>query len=224
MFEEINNWLSTRCGKFTSSEIHKLIPNGIKKGELISKAGKTYIRQKAAEFITREPIQKPTTYAMEWGLSHESEAITVFESLYGEVEKFGGNNPKFFQINENWGGSPDAMLGDAVIEVKCPFNTSEHFEHLLMNTAEDLKSYAPEYYWQMVSNMIILKKNFGIFISYDPRYPLEHNLKVLKFQLNPTDAELLSFKVDNAIVEFKKLISLIYEPSEAAKEDASGVQ
>lgn len=210
MFEQINNWLLTRCGKFTSSEIHKLIPNGRAKGEIFSATGKTYIKQKAAESITKEPIQKPTTYAMEWGLSHENEALTMFETLYGEITKFGGGNPEFFSQNEFWGGSPDATISDSVIEVKCPFNSSEHFEHLLMKNADDLKDYAPEYYWQMVSNMIILKKNNGIFVSYDPRYPLEHNLKVLKFELHPLDAELLISKVEKAIVELNRLTALIY--------------
>lgn len=222
MFEQINDWLLTRCGKFTSSEIHKLIPNGRAKGEIFSATGKTYIKQKAAEFITKEPIQKPTTYAMEWGLSHENEALTMFETLYGEIEKYGGGNPQFFAYNDFWGGTPDATLADVVIEVKCPFNSSEHFEHLLMNTAEDLKDYAPEYYWQMVSNMVILKKNNGIFISYDPRFPIEHNLKVLKFELNPLDAELLIDKVNKASAELQKLTSLIYG-SESVKENTNGI-
>jgi len=223
MFEEINNWLLTRCGKFTSSEIHKLIPNGRAKGEIFSTTGKTYIKQKAAELITKEPIQKPTTYAMEWGLSHENEALMIFEEMYGEIEKFGGGNPQFFMYNQKWGGTPDATFADAVIEVKCPFNSSEHFEHLLMNTADDLKDYAPEYYWQMVSNMIILKKNYGIFVSYDPRFPLEHNLKVLKFELNPLDAEFLISKVEKAIVELNRLTSLIYA-TEATEENPSSIQ
>jgi hypothetical protein len=223
MFQEMNNWLSDRCGKFTSSEVHKLIGKGRAKADTFSQTGKSYIKQKVAEFITKEPIQRPTTYAMEWGLSNETEALNVFENLYGPIERFGGGNPVFFKYTPYFGGSPDGIFKDSVLEVKCPFNQDNHLDHLLLNTAEDLKEYAPEYYWQMVSNMIILKKRKAIFISYDPRFPLEFNLKVLKFDLNQEDADFLEERIRLAEELFKDTLKQIYEPSQAVKENSDGI-
>lgn len=209
MFQEVNDWIMKRCGKFTSSEIHKLIPNGRAKGEAFSQTGKTYIKQKAAEALTLEPIQKPTTYAMEWGASHENEALVEFEKQYGEIEKFGGGNPVFFEKDKYFGGSPDGVMGDCVIEVKCPFNSAEHLEHLLFKTEEDLKDYAPEYYWQLVANMIILGKEKAAFISYDPRFDGNLQMKVLKFDLNQVDADLLKKKIAWASAELESILGNI---------------
>lgn len=209
MFQEINEWLLHRCGKFTSSEIHKLIPNGRAKGDQFSQTGKTYIKQKVAEYITKEPIQKPTTYAMEWGTSHENEALIEFEKQYGEVEKYGGGNPVFLEGGKFWGGTPDAMFQDAVIEVKCPFNSTEHLEHLLFKSVEEFKDYVPEYYWQMVSNMLLANKEVGIFVSYDPRFPDEFRLKVLKFKLIQEDADLLIKKIQWASAEMEGILGRI---------------
>lgn len=219
----MNQWLLDRCGKFTSSEIYKLVGKGRAKDEVFSQTGKTYIKQKAAEFLTKEPMQKPTTYAMEWGLSNENEALTIFESLYGEVERFGTGNPQFFSVGDFFGGSPDGIFKDYVLEVKCPFNSDQHLEHLLLETAEDLKDFAPEYYWQIVSNMIILEKKKAMFISYDPRFPLEHNLKVLKFDLDEKDALFLTDRITLASDLLQDYLKKIYA-AKATQENANGVQ
>ena len=224
MFNEMNQWLLERCGKFTSSEVYKLIPNGRAKGEKFSQTGKTYIKQKAAEFITKEPMQRPTTFAMEWGLSNENEALNQFEKIYGEIERFGTTNPKFFKSSDFFGGTPDAVLKDYVLEVKCPFNSENHLDHLLLETAEDLKEYSPDYYWQLVSNMVIMEKQKAMFISYDPRFPFDLTLKVLKFDLVQEDADLLISKIEAASEILSEITSKIYESSKAIKENASSIQ
>jgi hypothetical protein len=171
---------------------------------------KTYITTKAAEILTGEPAnQRGQTMAMEWGVAHEFEAITKYQAQYGEIEYYGGANPQFFEYSKHSGGSPDGVSSDAVIEVKCPFNSSEHLEHLMFKTEEDLKDYAPEYYWQLVSNMILMKKEKAIFLSYDPRYEDNLKLKVLKFDLNIVDADLLKKKIAWASAELESILAKI---------------
>ena len=206
MFQEINEWIIKRCGKITSSEVYKIIPEGRK--DTFTQSGKSYIKLKAAEYLTQEPNQRPTTYAMEWGNSHEFEAILELQRRIGkEIEYFGNGNPYFLEGSRFYGGSPDGVLEDYVIEVKCPFNSNEHLEHLLMNTHEDLKDYAPEYYWQIVSNMVLSKKSKAMFVSYDPRFTEEHRIKVLEFSLIDDDAKLLKERVELASKELESIIS-----------------
>lgn len=219
----MNQWLIARCGKFTSSEIYKLIGKGRAKDEVFSQMGKTYIKQKAAEYLTKEPIQRPTTYAMEWGLSNENEALNLFEAVYGQIERFGTGNPQFFSVGDFFGGSPDAVFRDYVLEIKCPFNSDQHLEHLLLETAEDLKGFAPEYYWQMVSNMVILEKKKAMFVSYDPRFPLENQLKVLKFDLDEADALFLTDRITLASELLQDYLKKIYA-TKAVEKDANDVQ
>jgi hypothetical protein len=206
MFQEVNEWLTKRCGKITSSEVYKIMTVGRK--ETFSQTAKSYLKLKAAELLTGEPFDRPTTYAMEWGNSHEFEAIQTLQNhLEKEVEYFGGGNPKFYEKSKFWGGSPDGFLDDVVVEVKCPFNSSEHLEHLLFKTQEDLKDYAPEYYWQILSNMLLTGKEKGMFVSYDPRYPDSHKLKVLDIYFDKSDAKLLEERILLASKELELILS-----------------
>lgn len=209
MFNEINQWLASRCGKFTASEIHKLMGKG--RNEYFGLVAKTYIATKAAEILTLEPAnQRGPTMAMEWGLSHEFEAMTKFkEKSKLEIEYFGGENPTFFPYGKYAGGSPDGMGKDFVIEIKCPFNSQEHLQHLLLQDAEGLKDYAPEYYWQITSNMLFSNRKQGIFISYDPRFEDQYQLKTLEINFNYDDTEILKERLGEAEKYLEELLSKV---------------
>lgn len=207
MFNELNQWLAARCGKFTASEVHKLMGKG-RSGDYFGLVAKTYISTKAAEVLTLEPSnQRGPTMAMEWGNAHEFEAMTKFRELYGEVEYFGGENPTFFPFGEFAGGSPDGLGKDFIVEIKCPFNSHEHLQHSMLKDADDLKDYAPEYYWQMQANMLFANREQAFFVSYDPRFEIQYQLKVLKINCNLDDRSLLIERLGEAEKELKKLLS-----------------
>ena len=206
MFQEVNEWLTKRCGKITSSEVYKIMSSGRK--ETFSQTAKSYIKMKAAEVLTNEPKDIPTTYAMEWGNSHEFEAMQFLqEKIKKEILHFGNANPVFYEKSKYWGGSPDGLMGEYVIEIKCPFNSSEHLEHLMFKTQEDLKDYAPEYYWQIVSNMLLTDKEKAFFISYDPRYLEQYRIKMLEIKLDKSDAKFLQERIQIASVELETILA-----------------
>ena len=208
LFEKQNDWLHLRIGKITASECWKLFEKG-RGSEYFGKQAKTYIRNKAAEVLTLEIVNggRSNMPAMEYGLANEFEAVQRFEKEKGlSVEYFGAANPKFFEYDDFSGGSPDGLLPDAIIEVKCPFNSGEHLAHLELETPEDLKDYAPEYYWQMTMNMLVCKKQKGWFISYDPRFADEKlQIKIIEVPRIETDIELLKER----ILEAEKQMNLI---------------
>lgn len=215
MFQEHDAWLEQRLGKFTASEIWKLVESG-RGGEYFGKGAKTYIRLKAAEILTLEPNNggRVNGNALEWGSAHEFEALDRFAKETGfEVDYFGGASPKFFEYTAFSGGSPDAIIqGNTVGEVKCPYNSGEHIEHLLLNDAEDLKSYYPEAYWQLTFNMICTGLSKAIFISYDPRYADESlQLKTIAFELIDTDADLIKERVAEAEKQLSLMVSMVRE-------------
>lgn len=218
MFNEINQWLAARCGKFTSSEIHKLTGKG-RNGDFFGLVAKSYIMSKAAEILTGEPAnQRASTMAMEWGNAHEFEAITKYQEQYGTCEYFGGENPQFFSYTPFSGGSPDGLTKNEVIEIKCPFNSSEHLQHMMLKDADALKDYAPEYYWQMTANMIFCNKTHGVFVSFDPRFEVHHQLKVLKFKCNLDDADFLIERIKEAEKELNNILNAFKTTSENTKE------
>lgn len=213
MFADYENWMTDRLGKFTASEIYKLLVKG-KGGEYFGQAAQTYIKQKAAEILTLEQNNggRINGNALEWGNAHEHEAIQRFIKITkNDVDYYGGASPKFFELTPFSGGSPDAIInGDTVGEIKCPYNSAEHIEHLLLNDEADLKSYYPEAYWQMTFNMICTELKKATFISYDPRYadePLQ--IKIISFGINKEDAALIKERVEEAEKQLSVMVGMV---------------
>lgn len=213
MFEQYKEWETDRLGKITASEIWKIMEKG-RGGEYFGKGAQTYIRQKAAEILTLEPVNggRVNINALEWGNANENDAIEEFKKrLKINVTAYGGQSPKFFEYTPFCGGSPDGITEHGeVIEVKCPFNSAEHIQHLLLTDWQELKSYAPEYYWQITANMLFTGSTAAYFISYDYRFADEHlRLKTIDFDLQQEDVELLKERIAEAEKQLSMLIELI---------------
>lgn len=175
MFDQINDWNNARLGKFTASEIHKLMQKGRGKDEYFGSGAITYVQSRLAEITTQEPcVQLDGMAAIEHGNANEHDAVLDFQKHTGlQVEYFGKANPMFvpYAPLADWaGGSPDGYTSNGgVIEVKAPYNPTHHIKHLLLSDAADLKKEKPEYYGQIQFNMMCSGRNHGYFISYDPR-------------------------------------------------------
>jgi len=193
-----NDWIMDRCGKITASEIHKIMGKGRSKDAYFGQLAETYMLSKIAEILTLEPINggRVNTDAMDWGNAHESDAAAAFQQEHPHLnlQYYGIMNPKFFEYNQYCGGSPDgvftAATGDnGIIEIKCPYNSTEHVRHLLITDAASLLDIAPEYYWQMVANMLFTETRIGYFISFDPRMALER-LQLHVVPIEPIDGHI----------------------------------
>lgn len=211
IFEQTSNWQLERLGKFTASEINRLMGKGRGKDEYFGKDALTYIKTKLAEIITQEPsTMLEGMAAIEWGNSNELDAVLSFEQAKKlKVEYFGKANPKFipYEKHSDWaGGSPDGFASDeSVIEVKCPYNSTHHITHLLISTAEDLKKEKPEYYGQLQFNMLCSGKKNGWFISYDPRC-LNYKLRLHVISV-PFDQQYCD-ELEERISEAVKMLSV----------------
>lgn len=188
MFSELSVWEQQRLGKFTASEIHKLMKTGRSKEKYFGDGATTYIKTKVAEIITGERTPDVSSNAIEYGRSLEPEAFEVFNQLRPELGAvhFGILVPEFYPYGDFAGGSPDGFADpNAIIEIKCPYNSTNHVEALLLETGEDLLEYSPEYYFQVQANMMFTKKDLAYFISYDPRViNFEQRIKVLEVRAN----------------------------------------
>lgn len=169
--EQHINWQQQRCGKFTASEISKLFVGGKSKSEYFGKGALTYIKTKLAEILTGDVVEVETT-SMEWGNSQELEAVLEFEKLFSlTVDYYGKGNPKFFPHDDNSGSSPDGIVKEeeSIVEIKAPYNSKYHVDHLLLSSAEDLKKENFDHYAQIQMNLLCTGKTLCYFISYDPR-------------------------------------------------------
>lgn len=176
MIDDINNWKSQRLGKFTSSEIYKLMQQGRKKGELFGKGALTYIREKVSEILTGEEIKDLSGLnAIEWGHANELDAIRSYQDRMQieYVTYYGGAYPNYIPFNKYSGGSPDAETETHCIEAKCPYSSQVHIDNLLGSLSaspiEWMKVERSEHYCQLQFNMLLTGKVKGHYISFDPR-------------------------------------------------------
>lgn len=203
--QKTDAWRMERLGKFTSSEIWKLLQNGKSKDSVFSKTGLTYIKDKASEILTGEYTDF-SNQATEWGNEYESYAKKWFEKIH----KTSVTDCGFYAYNEYFGGSPDGLVDGGIIEIKCPFKTSNFIDLSLIcrEGVEAFKSEYPEYYYQIQSNMIVTNTDFCIFIIFDPRIDNNSALQVFTFDKNEKDCDRILASIEIAKVELNKIIDI----------------
>lgn len=222
----MSDWKNSRLGKFTASEIGKLMVKGRGKDEYFGEGAITYIESRAAEIFNQQPIADlEGMSAIEWGNQYELEAAQA--AGYGRVVGFdyhGKETPKFFAYEAFplWaGGSPDGLIHPTktVVELKCPSTATHHIKYWRMKTAADLKSVKPLYYGQIQFNMMCSKYDNGLFASYDPRAN-ENGVKLKKLDV-PYDklyCEELHERLERAIALLRQIVFDDILGSIAAKE------
>lgn len=152
-----------------------------------------YIREKIDELITINNGGDDTNGVSQtewkqtlWGNSNEFDGLRHFEVVTGKsIIFYGGGSPIFYPYGDYCGCSPDAdVVGeDALVEMKCPYNTDVHTRRLLYKTFQEFKDSEFKDWNQCQCQMKILNKNFCYWCSYDPRKSLVHQrMKIVKIQ------------------------------------------
>jgi hypothetical protein len=184
-----------RNGRFTSSEVGKIIPRGRK--EAFTVAGLTYIRTKMFERVLGRRIDSPVpSRSTAWGLLAEKH---LFETLGMSYQPM-GNEVKVHPQYDFWSGSPDAFnhQTQAVVEIKCPFTLKSFCELVepvrqgldgmdAMNMIRELHQEGEMYYWQIVSNCILMGTDRAELIVFCPCF--DEALKIQAMSLQIPEAE-----------------------------------
>lgn len=175
IYETSEDWKQHRKGLFTASQIHRVMSEPKSKAETLSKTLKTYVNEIVAEMVA-PPEPDYYNSAMERGNEVEPQAVLAYANLKGlDVNSSDfiytsiGGFVFFTDYDFNIGGTPDIVLADRIVEIKCPLSKT-HLEYLLCESADDLKKLKPEYYAQMQLNMYLTERYRCDFVSYDDRY------------------------------------------------------
>lgn len=183
-------WFALRSGKVTASRIADVIAK-TKTGPSASRAN--YLAQLTAEIMTGQPQESYSNAAMQRGVDNEPLARAAYEAHKCVfVEKVG------FVIHpaiEGAGASPDGLVGDGLLEIKCP-NTATHQEYLLGGVAPS--KYHPQMAWQCACT----GRKWVDFVSFDPRMPEDLQLMVVRYI--PT-AEYIKSLEDEVTVFIKEV-------------------
>ncbi len=157
MLQRSYEWFDFRLGKFTASEIHKLM--GI---QGLGKTGETYCFEKACELVFgKDEDENFSSYDMQRGVALEPMAFRKFSELKA-MEFINVKECTFFPYNEHAGATPDGVVGnDAILEIKCPRSTK--FFNLVAKGESEIDK---EYFYQMQFQMLCSNSIQAHFFNY----------------------------------------------------------
>jgi putative phage-type endonuclease len=153
--QRTNEWFELRLGRFTGSEIHKLM--GIKG---LGLTGEGYAFSKACELVFgRDEEDSFMSFDMQRGVQYEPLAFECFNRL-NEENFINAQQCEFFVYDTFAGASPDGIVSDnAVLEIKCP-KPETLFELIATNEIDK------KYQYQMQMEMLCAEKDKAYFFNY----------------------------------------------------------
>lgn len=222
-----DDWHLSRIGRFTSSEIHRLMKDvsremtdqelsdpGKTKNKttvvdlsLLSDGAMTYVYEKVAEDLTGLPAKAEVdSDATRWGKEWEPEARKMYERVFKVQVQEVGN----IIIDKRTSGSPDGLIGDdGGVEYKCPYIMSNHVKNLLIPNADDLKKEHPEWYWQIQDLLFITKRKWWDWVSFHPYFEGAKKMHRVRIYPNVMDIENIAIKRAAAAQETENTLTYI---------------
>jgi putative phage-type endonuclease len=200
-----DQWKLDRLGKATASRISDVTAK-TKTGWGASRAN--YMAQIIAERLTGVPYATYTNDAMKWGIDQEPKARDTYEFFSGnKVVQVGFiHHPRIAMS----GASPDGIIGeDGLTEIKCP-NTATHIETLLGEPIE--KKYLFQMQWQMACT----GRQWCDFVSFDPRLPIDLQLKTQRIMRDNTLISSIETEVTTFLAEVDAKLAQLSALQEAA--------
>jgi len=197
-----NQWHKFRSGRFTASKCHNLMGE---KGGVTTQSAQTYILDKVAETLTGGWHDDLSTVSTRWGNDLEPDALMYYELAFNcKVEK---PDPQCPEWSDDVSGSPDGLVytDNEIygIEIKCPYKPSNHVQHLLIRSVNDLKATSKEYYWQIICYMLIFELQKYEFVSYDPRFTGDKRMHVVELKRSQVETDIERLK--KALLEAIKI-------------------
>lgn len=165
MDQRSDEWFSARLGKVTASRVADMMAK-TKSGPSASR--KNYRAELVLERLTGQRSEGFTNAAMQWGTDVEPQARAAYEFLTDRavVETGFAVHPRIADL----GASPDGLVGDdGLIEIKCPVPAT-HLEIIESGSIPD------KYIKQMQTQMACTGRVWCDFVSFDPRFPAEHQV------------------------------------------------
>lgn len=190
-------WFKERLGLVTASRMADLMAK-TKSGYSTSR--QNYMAELIIQRLTGKPTDSYTNAAMQWGIDTEAQARAAYElSTDNDVKTVG-----FIKHSElEAGASPDGLVNDfGLVEIKCP-NQATHLEFLLNPVIAD--KYQKQMQWQLECT----NREWCDFASFDSRFPLNMQLKIVRVNRNEAMIAEIKGEVTAFLSEMaQKLIKL----------------
>jgi len=180
------SWLRIRLGKVTASRVADVMAK-TKTG--VSASRGNYLIELALQRVTGVIEASYTNDAMQWGKDNEQTARTAFEvahNVFVDQVAF-VDHPTI----KDFGCSPDGIIGDSLLELKCPYQSAVHWSYF--------KDGCPsKYYTQIQAQMSCTGAKSVWFVSFDPRMPPRSQLYIEEVM---RDADFIE-KLESEVKQF----------------------
>lgn len=199
MDQRTDEWFQARLGKVTASNVYKIMSQ-TKTGYSADRAN--YMAQLVCERLTGKQQESYSNAAMQWGTEQEPFARAAYEAKFKTmVEEVG-----FIQhpTIEMAGASPDGIVGNGMVEIKCP-NTATMIDILLEDKIE--AKYLKQMQWQMACT----GKEWCDFVAFDPRLSDEMKLYVARVERNQRLIDEMEEQVRKFLAEVDSKVTLLRE-------------
>jgi putative phage-type endonuclease len=179
-------WHQLRLGKVTASRVADILSK-TKTGPSASRGN--YLIELALQRVTKTIEESYNSPAMEWGTQTEPQARVAYEVTTGNfVDQIAFvDHPTI----KNFGCSPDGVVGEGLIEIKCP-NSATHWSYIKANEPPQ------KYIIQMQSQMSVTGAKWCDFVSFDPRMPERSQLLIVRIN---RDEELIA-EIEKEVKQF----------------------
>lgn len=194
-------WLAARAGKLTASRMKDALAT-LKDGRP-AKARADLMRDLLAERLTGLSVRHFVSDAMQWGLETEADAKREYETATGSVIHPCGfyDHPSI----DMFGATPDGLLDDGLIEVKCP-TTPTFVEWLRAGVVP------PEHEPQMLAQCAVTGRKWVEFVAFDPRVQSARlRLFVRRFEPKQSEIERIEAAAMEFLAELEKAWELLTE-------------
>ena len=196
--QRTEEWFAQRLGKVTASRVADVIAK-TKTGASASRDN--YATQLILERLTNKQAEFYSNAAMQWGTETEPMARQAYELKRGVfVDEVGFIDHPTIEMS---GASPDGLVGkNGLVEIKCP-ESKTHMEYLLSGKAP--AKYIPQMMWQMACT----GREWCDFVSFDPRFPENLQILVVKVEYDPTYMKMLELEITKFLDDVSKKVEIL---------------
>jgi putative phage-type endonuclease len=199
MEQRTDDWFAARLGKVTASRVADVVAK-TKSGYSASRDN--YMADLIVERLTGQKAAGFSSAAMEWGVEQEPHARAAYSARTGElVEEVGFIDHPAIAMS---GASPDGLVGDGIVEFKCP-NTATHLEYLLAGKPPE--KYVTQMQWQMACT----NRPWCDFVSYDSRLPEHLQMLIVRVPRDDKRIAELEDEVRKFLAELDEKVTKLKE-------------
>ncbi len=180
-----DEWHRNRSGHATASRFVDIIGSAA--------ARESYMWEMVAERLVGTGKRDSGGQAKQWGHDSEPPARREYQVRTGNLVQEVG-----FAVLESrkWlGCSSDGLVdADGCIEIKSPFNSGVHARTLALGMPEEHQA-------QTQGNLMVLRREWIDFLSFDPSFPAPCNLFIERHVRNESYIKMLDLEVKKFLAE-----------------------